>query len=283
MLFLGLGYYFFQKAIFLHSENGEETIPDREVTLQDEDTLFYGEFLIVRTELLAGPGPRRYGVVISRNATTPYRHPETVDQKEYIEMGLASLLGNANQQLIIQQFSGGTRCCWNSWVLELGDSIRPLYRSSDFRELGNEISFEDLDGDGRAELSQSILLFEYFDRLDNTRSQLPTAYFQYSDVKRRYVLANMTFSQFLENKAEEAGLLVKNFADTAELRLYGDPDGQFLSLVLGATLEYIYAGKRDRGWTFFDRWYTLADKPEIRRKIQLLLSSSGLFEELYPR
>jgi len=279
--FLGLSWYLYQNAIFLRSTDVKEVSQENEVMLQNEDTLEYRDFRIVRRERSTPRGgTHSYGVDIFKNGKLTYRHPKTVEQKEFCEMGLASLLGDHTQQLILQQFTGGSDCCWNSWVLELGDSLRTLYRSEDFPEIGHEIDFADFDGDGQLEIAQPIVLFNSFDRIDYSQSPFPPAYFQYSAPTRRFIPANKAYSALFLKRAEELAIQVMEFAESGKWRSDGDANGQYLALVLAGTLEYVFAGHEDQGWAFFERWYILPDRDTLRGKIQTVLESSKLYRSL---
>lgn len=280
-LFFGLGWYLYQRATFFSAADSAEEAHKWDEVLQDQDTLLYKGFLIRRTEIPAKSGSSAYGLEISRNGNLYYRHSETVAQKEFIEMGLAALLGDDNKQLIIQQFTGGTHCCWNSWVLDIGDSVRILFRSKDYAELGYEMGFMDMNEDGVVEITQTILLFDSFDRLDFSQSPFPTAYFEYSNARRRYELAKTLSSIFLAERIDEMTQNLDNLKNTRRLHTDSNATGDYFAHVLAVTLEYVYAGQLEKGWIFFDQWYTHADKSEMKRKIRTLLESSAIFQELY--
>ncbi|HLF19556.1 MAG TPA: hypothetical protein VI704_02090, partial [Bacteroidota bacterium] len=200
MAFFGLAWVLYQRATFLHGDQTEDAVTlQHQVVFQDEDTLRHNGYTIVRTEV---------GVEISKNGKTIYHSPGALDRKEFNETGLASLLGNNTKQLVIQRFSGGSECCWSSWVLELADSLRFLYRSEDYPELGYELGFADYDKDGTIELTQTNMSFDRFDRLTHAASPFSTAFFKYSTREKRYMLANRSFVKLF---LEEASWMLATF------------------------------------------------------------------------
>lgn len=276
MVFFGLAWVMYQRAAFLHVGQTEDTAPNpslkRQVVFQDEDTLRYNGYTIVRTEV---------GVVISKSGKTVYHSPEGLERKGFNEIGLASFLGNNTRQLVIQRFSGGSDCCCSSWMLELADSVRFLYRSEDYPELGYELGFADYDEDGTIELTQTNMSFDRFDRLSHAASPFSTVYFKYSPGKRRYILANRFFAKLFLEEANEKTKLLKAFAQPIDAKSFVDSTGEYVSAVLDVMMEFVYAGEKERGWIFFDEWYRLPDKTKMKKKIQAVLESSRIFKELY--
>jgi len=74
---------------------------------------------------------------------------------------------------------------------------------------------------------------------------------------------------------------VKAAADTLNPAAFGDENGVYLSAVLQVVINYVYAGQRDTGWNFFDKWYSLGDKEDMKKKIQDVLAESKIYQELY--
>jgi hypothetical protein len=48
-------------------------------------------------------------------------------------------------------------------------------------------------------------------------------------------------------------------------------------------LRYIYAGKRDEGWAFYDRQYKLANKDLIKSDILNKLRNEPVYKFIYDR
>jgi hypothetical protein len=51
--------------------------------------------------------------------------------------------------------------------------------------------------------------------------------------------------------------------------------------VLDELLTYVYAGKQNIGWEFFDRSYTFEDKAEIRRRVKAILLRQPVYKSIY--
>ena len=51
--------------------------------------------------------------------------------------------------------------------------------------------------------------------------------------------------------------------------------------ILGQLLSYIYAGKEDLGWKFYEKAYKLNDKGEIRRRVQTILLNQPVYKFIY--
>src|SRR5574341_1658359 len=133
LAFAGLSWYVYQRMTFLHygvsSDESFAEAGQQSGIYTTKDSLLYGDYTIVRTEAKDSPTPS-FNVKVFKNGRIAYRHPTGVSRKEFNEVALIPLLSDSTQQLIIQQYSGGTHCCWSSTVLELADSLRVIDRKS---------------------------------------------------------------------------------------------------------------------------------------------------------
>jgi len=48
-------------------------------------------------------------------------------------------------------------------------------------------------------------------------------------------------------------------------------------------LRYIYAGREDEGWRFFDREYSRSDKDEVREEVTEILKDDKVYQFIYKR
>ena len=55
----------------------------------------------------------------------------------------------------------------------------------------------------------------------------------------------------------------------------------YLSRRLDIVLRYIYAGKKDEAWKFFEQQYRRPDKKEMKSKIEATLKKEGVYQYLY--
>jgi hypothetical protein len=279
-LFAGIAWVFYQEATFLHGvviEN--ETDPLSQDVSILPDSLTYLDYTIVRT---LDPQDSTYGVAIFKNKQRVWRSREETIRPEYNEVKLVSLLRDGAKQLFVQHFSGGAHCCWTSIILELSDSVHTLFHSDDYTDLGYQLTMSDLDRDGMMDLHMTIITFDYFDRLTHAISPISSAYFSYSPSTRRFVLTSRKFSSLILNKTWEHEQRVKAIADTTDFARFEDIRGDYLSSVLKVLMDDVFAGQKEKGWKFFDTWYRLADKDQMKRKIQQTFEASTVYQELYP-
>lgn len=46
---------------------------------------------------------------------------------------------------------------------------------------------------------------------------------------------------------------------------------------------YVFAGRRDEGWAYYNRVFTLSDRDEMRVKIEKKLKADEYYRAIYPR
>ncbi len=279
-LFAAIVWVFYQQATFLHAVVADnETDPLSQDVSILPDSLTYLDYTIVRT---LDPQDSTYGVAIFKNKQRVWRSREGTIRPEYNEVKLVSLLRDGTKQVFIQHFSGGANCCWTSIILELSDSVRTLFNSDDYTDLGYQLTMSDLDRDGIIDLHLTIITFDNFDRLNHALSPFSSAYFSYSLSTRTFVLTSRKFSSLILNKTQEHEQRVKTMADTTDFTQFEDIGGDYLSSVLKILIDHVFAGQKEKGWKFFDTWYRLADKDQMKRKIQQTFEASNVYQELYP-
>jgi len=52
------------------------------------------------------------------------------------------------------------------------------------------------------------------------------------------------------------------------------------SAVLDVLLRYLYAGKRDEGWAFYDQHYDVGDKESLRTQLKDKLKQDAVYREI---
>jgi len=203
-------------------------------------------------------------------------------EKEWTNFGLFRFLGGNTKQLIVEQFSGGAHCCWSYWILNLLPDLEVIYESQQY-PVGYGLFPMDLDEDGVFEFTQGILTFDYFDRLCHALSPIPTVVFLYDEDRNKYFPASHFFPQYLLNGIEKDILGVKELNERIDLATYDDSGGEYLSAVLQVVLRYIYVGKENEAWLFYDNEYHLPDKEEMKSKIRKRLGSCLVYQHIYDR
>ena len=195
--------------------------------------------------------------------------------------GVFPLLGQETKQLVIMQYTGGAHCCWMYKVYDSNPRLHLIFddeiTGADY--LGYELQAEDLDGDGRYELEQAIMTFDYF-HMSHASSVFPTAVFSYDDKSHAYVPANKKFSSYLLRDVHDDLKAV----DSARANL--DPENlaaneSYLSAVLRVLFDYIYAGEREDGWKFFNHEFRLSNKDELRNDIEQALRNDPIYKSIY--
>jgi hypothetical protein len=171
--------------------------------------------------------------------------------------GLFSFLGEQMKQMLISQeiFRGGSQ-----WIISLTPRYRIIFNGPAWavgRE-GDDMGIIDLDNDGVYEITVPITVFYGFANLSPAGTPLPTAIFQYDAKAEKYLPANLQFQDYVVKNIDEQKAVIRPAADPMN----------HLSDIMSIALDYIFAGKEEEAWTFFEESYRLSDKKEIRAKIR---------------
>ena len=183
--------------------------------------------------------------------------------------GLISVLGGSVKQVIISQDvpRGGTQ-----WIIDLSRRARVIYdgpRWAVGRE-GDDMGVTDLDGDGVYEITVPITdFYDLQDKMSMAQIPLPEIVFKYDPRTREYLPANPLFQDYL----------FKGITSPADISATDELNHR--SLVLRSTLTFIYAGKRQEGWEYFDHYYKLKDESEIRRRVKSILARQPVYKFIY--
>jgi hypothetical protein len=203
--------------------------------------------------------------------------------KESTRFGLFSLLGGTSKQLVILQYTGGAHCCWTYRIYDFHPNLHVIFDDESYGldYLGYELHPRDIDGDGKFELTQAVMTFDYF-HMSHASSVFPVAVFSYNEKAHTYVPANERFSAYvledIENdvKALESASRDVNTADVKN-------NEEYLSAVLRVLLKRLYAGDEADAWEFFNTEYRLSDKIEFKRDIRKALRHDPIYRSLYKR
>lgn len=203
--------------------------------------------------------------------------------KESTRFGLFSLLGDASKQLIILQYTGGAHCCWTYRIYDFHPNLHVIFDDESYglEYLGYELFPEDIDGDGKFELTQGVMTFDYF-HMSHAYSVFPVAVFSYNEKSRTYVPANKRFKAYVLEDIEndlKALELVSRDVNAEEVK----NREEYLSAVLKVFLKRIYSGDEADAWKFFDTEYRLSDKIELKSDIRKALRHDPIYRSLYKR
>ena len=181
------------------------------------------------------------------------------------DFGLFSFLnGEAKQIFISQTIPRGGR----HWVVNLSPDFRVIYDSGDWGVGRDDFTVIDVNGDSVYEISQEMTAFYSFKNISSSETPLPEVIFKYDERERKYLPANHLFPDFA---LEGIKMQIEN------LRI----DERRLSSVLHIVLRYIYAGKDQEAWSFFEREYTQADKEQMKAKILAVLQDEAVYKYLH--
>ena len=255
----------------VHHSKSEARIGD---ILGDRHTLSYQGYAIekrskrvrIDDEPEGGSSPSTVDV----SYATLKRHGRVVatfDANIYFGMGNATsfglfpLLGGSKKQLIVSQDipRGGTQ-----WIANLSPKFHLIFDGPQWgvgRE-GDDMQIVDLDHDGVFEILVPITAFYGFSAwIPTGRTPLPTVIFKFDPKTAKYLPANSLFPDYLVSDMRKR----KEGVSTTL-----DPIAQPTE-ILPIVLDYIFAGKEQEAWTFFEESYKLADKQELKARIQTML------------
>lgn len=175
-------------------------------------------------------------------------------------------LPNGPKQLLIEQTEWRN---WTHWIVSFSPRYRVLFDGKRWG-VNRELMYGDIDGDGTYEISQAVTAFAFFEDLTNATSHLVDVVFKYDAKRREYLPAN----QLLQSYSLAGINDVIKALDKSDAH-------KFESDVLLIVLRYIYAGKRNEAWSFYNREYNLPDKERLRARILATLRDEPVYRFLY--
>jgi hypothetical protein len=240
----------------------------------------YNGYNIVKTHDISHSGEDVYSLIISRNNSIKFR-TSGVEDSNRVSYALYPLVPNGRKQIIIEEHTGGAHCCHLYWILDLGDTIRILYKSNENEtEIGALMWIFDYGNDEYYEFSQYLNSFHYFDKLSGANSPGAVAVYKYSKALGIYVLANSDYPNENLERIEYTKSSVKEILDSTK-EFDSEDSENLLSKTLEVLIDYIYAGQENTGWLFFDSNYVLPDKIKMKENIRGVLKASVVYKEMY--
>jgi hypothetical protein len=260
----------------LTSVEPDEEVIDFEAGFIDGDKLLHEGYEVVRSESKDG---RDSSAIIKKNGRLIDSLNSGGMGKDSTKFGVFSLLGDETKQLVVMQYTGGAHCCWTYKVYGFWPKLHVIFDDGKYGEaLGYELRAEDIDADGRYELFQAVMTFDYF-HMSHASSVFPTAVFAYDEKSRQYMPANKKFShRLLRNLTEDMETLV---SARATVNVESTLNETYVSAVFEVLLKRIYAGQEQQGWKFFDKEYQLSDKKELKRDIKQALQGDPIYRSIY--
>jgi hypothetical protein len=147
-----------------------------------------------------------------------------------------------------------------------------IFDSADYDLGREEVYVQDIDEDGVYEITLLLTAFWGFDGMTMAESPLPPIIFKYDQRTGKYIPASNKYPDRLLR-----GIDVR-------IESLGSEDREhYLSKRLGILLSYVYAGKQEAGWSFFERTYQQPDKQKVTRKIAAVLNKEPIYIYIYGR
>ena len=184
------------------------------------------------------------------------------------DIGLFPFLGKHQKQLIVQQTQ------WRGWayyIVDFSPDYRVIYDDSRWG-VSHDFMYGDIDGDGVQEIAQAAMSFMFFKNLSFYSTHAIPIVFKYDERSREYLPINHLYqSQSLAGIEDQIAAL--------------DPKDEhsFARGVFLVLLRYIYAGREDEGWRFFDRQYHRSDKEEVKEEVKQILKEDKVYQFIYRR
>ena len=245
----------------------------------NDDNLAYGAYQVEkRSKMLwlkeAETNAEVTYVILKRNGKTAATfegiHYPLGNDARY---GLFPVLGQETKQLIIEQEA---HRAWHHWVVNLSPNPKVIYDSGDY-PVGHSLRAIDIDRNGKYELIQSLLSFWFWGRFSNVDSPFIEIIFVYNPVLQKYIPANSQFQEFALRNIEDKIRRAKEIK--ADSSLPGQDNGK-LGAVLEVVLTYLFAGKEQEAWAFYESEYNLQDKEEMKVEVKKALSKNVVYKAL---
>jgi hypothetical protein len=188
------------------------------------------------------------------------------------DFGFASLLGGETKQLVVSQTIPRNG---RHWVVDLSSNAATVFDSQEW-DLGQEdICVQNSGGDGASELSLFIRRFCGIGAMSMAECPMIGVVFKYDPQARKYLPDRGGFAHELDGIDEDVKKLNPNE------HLQDGLAGPYLAPRLDIFLRYVYGGRENDGWVFFDRSYNLPDKKEIEQKIRAALQQEPVYTFVY--
>jgi hypothetical protein len=246
-----------------------------------ENRLSYKGYLVEKSKVA---GDEVWVATLKRGNRVLVKFENGGEQDYWTNFGLYSFLGADPKQLIVEQYSGGAHCCYSHWVYDLSATSPRLVFSNEKYGTGSALLPIDIDGDGVSEFTQSVMAFDYF-QVSHASSVFPEAVFAYDKKAQEYRPANRRFAAYVLRDLED------DIKALAKIKAGGNQQDEFyseshFSAVLQVTLKYIYAGRREEGWSFFEREYRTHEgisREKMRAEIAKTLQEEPVYNYIYSR
>ncbi|MCM3873627.1 MAG: hypothetical protein ND895_23320 [Pyrinomonadaceae bacterium] len=262
----------------------------------NEDRFGYNGYTITRSlERSAKTASFIDSRIIVRRGNKTLATIEGCCYRESTRFALIPLLGNGRKQLVVEAYSGGAHCCTSYHIYDLAARFRSIFDGGkyDFDQVGYEMELVDINSDGAYEFVQRVMNFDYFNG-SHAGSIFPEVVFAYDRRAGEFRPGNRAFASYVLRDIGKKEQLVSTLnADVSSLGRISSGDAKTLAdsrfradyykAVADVLLTYVFAGRREEGWSYFDKNYRLRDKGTLRAGLREVLASSTVYGSIYPR
>lgn len=185
------------------------------------------------------------------------------------DFGLFPFLGENEKQLVVSHTipRGGAH-----YVIDFSPDPKVIFNSESFEIFGEDFGIKDIDSDGIYEIS--LVKSVYYFNFASSETPFTRIIFKFDNQTEKFLPANHKFPEFKHKEIDDQ---IKRFNESKDKRF---------SDVLGLTLTYIYAGRENEGWKFFDENFApddwalgkVEDKEQTKEKIKAALKKEAIYK-----
>lgn len=223
-------------------------------------------------------------VTIRRNGKKVFDEYFGHTREEWQRIGFLKVLNTKNDQAIIQLYSGGAHCCLDYVIYDLEPEFRPIYdsRGPDRISIVDELRPVDLNGDGIMEFLRLVGSFDYLSPYGHAGASFPPAIFEYDNTSGKFELANKKYPDVvLKSLRSQIDAYPDWITDNAKYGTVITPEDVREDLVRSTFVYWVYAGKKDEAWKYFDENYTFPNREKYRKDFLRLFQEDPTYRSIY--
>lgn len=254
-----------------------------------QKTLSYNDYTLTKTSKKVWVKEVR----IDAPMTVPYsvlkRKRQIIKRFEYNDSSLTipdfgwlNLSGEQSNHLIVGQIEPRIG---RFWVISLLPYYRVLFDTEAFGGSRQELWLEDIDKDGTYELEMVTFGCTSIGLPYNLLcTPQPVIIFKYNKKADKYLPANHLLQSYALAKIEKR---IGQLKTTSEQPSITDNKafevGVYFREMTEIFLDFIYAGKEQQAWGFFDKYYNLPNKNNLKASIKKDLRKDPVYRFIYRR
>lgn len=254
--------------------NDEKSISIEDIVSERDSLNYEGyevkKFLTKKKDEDDSPVAEINDAVLQKNGKTVFKFEGVYyPLGNQMEFGLFSFLGNKTKQLIIYET---TNRYGRIWIVSLSPKPEILFDSKDWGGFREFIYIEDIDDDGKYEISLQTEEYLSFENIAHINVPQIGYDFIYDGKSERFLPANERFQDLYSGGLNERISKIKPLNSSSGF------DEEVIKDFIETFLTFIYAGKENEAWEFFDKEYNLEDKEIRKEKIKAVLSKDPIYK-----